>query len=969
MTQSLLLIPLLLTGAAAIVATVYHRTGLRDRLSITALTLILAVAPLGAFVLLFLQVPALSDGEILQWAWAWMPSYDLSITFYVDSLSALFALLVTLIGTLVIIYAGQYFKGDNTAGRFVAYMFLFMTSMLGLVMAGDVITLFIFWEGTSITSFLLVAYKAKYAEARKGAFRALFITGGGGIVMLAGLLFVASAAGGTDWQTILASGDLIRSDEFYLAMLLLVAFGAFTKSAQWPAHIWLPGAMSAPTPASAYLHSATMVKAGIYLLARMHPALGSTEAWYWLLTGFGLITMLTGAYLGLKQNDLKALLAYSTISQLGVLVMLIGQDIPEAFKALVIGIIAHALYKSSLFLIAGIIDHETGTRDIRRLGGLRKVMPFTFVIGTIGALSMAGLPPLFGFLAKETLLAAAVHPTLPPLVATLLPWASVAAGALLLAQSGLLVYETFLGQPKDESIHAHEAPRLMWLMPAIPALMSLVVSVLPEAQQEAEFLASAAGNAFGGEVKVSLALWTGLNIPLLLSVVAITLGSILFVFRHRVRAWQDRLSPGWSFNQVYDGALALIDKSAWLATRLQMGRLRLYLMVMLSSVVLLVIIFGRNATLPAATAFSMPTLSFTGEVILLRAFSLLLVVVAALATVVLKRDFYAILAVTASGLAMALLFLLEPAPDVALVQVVVDILSLVILVLALARLPRLQRRRAQDITDSTRGSRRATLPDAIVSGAIGLVVALMAFVALTSRPRESIVTPFFQENAKPLVAAADVVGAIIVDFRALDTLIEIAVFAMAGLGVFTLLTFAARKHGDHSAETEQPPRRIFNTRGIGGQNISPFIRVPAAVTLPLSIVLAITHMMYGHDQPGDGFTAGVIIGLAISLWYVVFGYEDTRRRIRWLRPSRMIAFGILLAIATAMITAFINGAFFSNVDFGAMINLPLPNGFYISSSFLFEVAICLTVLGSVVHMLNALGHPGEEEPSFTEPSH
>ena len=420
-------------------------------------------------------------GAIFTWQWEWLPSLGLSLGFYVDDLSLFFGLLITFIGTLVIVYTGQYFKGDRGAWRFLTYLLLFMVSMLGIVMAGDVLTLFIFWEGTSILSFLLVAYKSDSKAARQGAFRALLITGGGGIALLIGALFLSYVAGGTDYTTILSSGDVLRSSEFYTVILVLIALGAFTKSAQFPFHFWLPGAMSAPTPASAYLHSATMVKAGIYLLARLNPALGFTESWFWLLTITGGITMVTGAYLGLKQNDLKGLLAYSTISQLGILVMLIGQDIAIAYKALVVGILAHALYKSALFLVAGIVDHETGTRDMRRLGGLAKVMPFTFIAALLAALSMAGLPPMFGFLAKETLLATTmgVHPSLTPFAAELIRWSAVVAGALMLAQAGLLIWETFLGKAKDPTVQGHEAPIPMWLAPAIPAALSIILAIIP----------------------------------------------------------------------------------------------------------------------------------------------------------------------------------------------------------------------------------------------------------------------------------------------------------------------------------------------------------------------------------------------------------------------------------------------------------------------------------------------------------
>lgn len=962
--DTLLLLPvgLILLGAA--IAALFGLPSLNDRLSTSRLSWLLAVFPLSAFVLLAGLVPRLNDGEVFAWQIEWLPSLGVSVGFYVDSLAALFGLIITLIGVLVIIYGGQYFKGDQSAWRFQTYMLLFMASMLGLVLAGDVLTLFIFWEGTSMVSFLLIAYKTKDEAARQGAFRALFITGGGGIALLAGLLVVSSVAGSTQFATILTSGDILRASPLYLVMLALISFGAFTKSAQFPAHIWLPGAMSAPTPASAYLHSATMVKAGIYLMARMNPALGATEPWFWLLTLAGLTTMLAGAYLGLKQNDLKALLAYSTVSQLGVLMMLIGQDIAEAYKALVIGIVAHALYKSALFLVAGIVDHETGTRDIRRLGGLRRVMPFTFAVAAVAALSMAGLPPLFGFLAKETLLATAIHPTLPPIIGTLLPWASVLAGALILAQAGLFVGETFLGKPKDPAIHGHEAPAAMWLMPAIPALISVVFSLLPGIGEEGVFLAGAATAAYGDTVKVSLELWHGINVPLLLSIVAVTLGSIIFYFRRPIRARMDRLLPELSFNAVYHGVLTGIDRSSAFATRLQSGSLRVYLTIIIASMSALVIIIANRTLIPDLSQASPPQMALTGATGLLRLLALLVTVGAALFTVLLRRDFAAVMAMTAAGLGMAILFVLEPAPDVALVQIVVDLLATVVLVIALTRIPREQRASAQKMADNElrgrdRGSLLRDLAVALVAGAI---VASVTFVALTSRPRQSLVTPYYEANAKTETGATDVVGAIVVDFRQLDTLIEITVFSAAGLAAYMLLRYASRKYGDTGRQVEGNPDPIglkFNTLGIGGRQTSPFIRIGAAVVFPVAMILAFVHMMYGHDQPGDGFTAGVILSLAVGLWYFVYGYAETRQRIFWLRGAPLISGGILLAIMTGIASALLTGNVMGNVDYGEMIGLPLPGGFHISSSFLFEVSICLAVLGSVALLLDAFGHPGD----------
>ncbi len=959
--EPVLYTPLLAALAGVLVAAAAGMPALNRRLSVTRLCWLLALAPLSAFGLLLVFVAALGSGDAFIWRFEWIPSLGLSLGLYFDHLSALFALLVTGIGTLVVIYAGYYFKSDERPWgewRFLAYLLLFMTAMLGLVMAGDVITLFIFWEGTSVTSFLLIAYKTKDEAARRGAFKSLFITGGGGIGLLIGLLLVSHVSGSSDLADILVSGDLLRDSALYPAMLGLIALGAFTKSAQAPFHIWLPDAMSAPTPASAYLHSATMVKAGIYLLARLNPALGFTDLWFWLLSVFGLTTMLAGAYLGLKQNDLKALLAYSTISQLGVLVVLIGQDTEIAFKALVIGVLAHALYKSALFLVIGIVDHETGTRDLRRLGGLARTLSFSFAIAGMAALSMAGLPPLFGFLAKETLLATVTHPNVPTLVDFVFPAAAVLAGAFVLAQAGMLLWDTFLGTPRDPKIRGHEAPWAMLLAPAIPALLSLAVGLLPEPALLARFLAEAAAAVFGAEVKVSLAVWTGITVPLLLSVVAVSLGTGLLITRSRVRAWQMQIGEQWSVNTLFAGLLNLIDRAAALATRLQSGRLRSYLAVILLGMVALVAGFGGLSGWESLTALSLPDFDFQGEVAVLRVFALLVTVAAAAATVVLRRDFSAIVALGASGLAIAVLMVLEPAPDVALVQVVVDILTMVVLVLALTRLPREQRQRADAL--ASQQSQTGLVRDALVALASGSVVAVTTLVALTSRPRESAVTPFYEEAAKALTGSKDIVGAIIVDFRAQDTLIEIVVFSVAGLGVYTLLRYAARKSGQRAEASSPPIVSHLPTLGIGGPETSAFVHALAYVSLPLSMLIAVIHTIYGHDQPGDGFTAGVIVSLALGFWYVVFGYDEVRRRLRWLRPAPLIGGGLLLGIVSAVTAALVSDSFLAHVDFGQRLGLGLPQGFNLSTSFLFEVAIGLAVIGSAAYMIDTLGHPGKE---------
>jgi multicomponent K+:H+ antiporter subunit A len=970
MAEQTLLIPLLACIVGTILAALAGHPAINRRLTMVQLGWLVGLTPIVAFAAIIAQLPAIQHGDVVEFAITWMPSLDMQASLYLDNLSALFGLLVTSIGVLVIVYAGYYFKKDQTAWLFICYMMMFMASMLGLVMAGDVITLFLFWEGTSLTSYLLIGYKYKDDEARRGAFKALFITAGGGIPLLAGLLFIASISGGTDYATILGSGSLLTASPWYIVLLLLVAFGAFTKSAQVPAHIWLPDAMSAPTPASAYLHSATMVKAGIYLMARLNPALGGTDAWFWLLASFGLVTMVVGAYLGLKQHDLKALLAYSTISQLGALMMLIGFDNPDAFKALIIGIVAHALYKSALFLIAGIVDHETGTRDLRRLGGIRKEMPYTMAVGTLAALSMAGLIPLFGFLAKETLLVTVLGPMVSDLVQPVFIVAAVFTGAFLLAQSGMLIYDTFFGEQGDPSVHAHEAPYGMVLAPAIPAVMSLGLGLLGlfviEPVGLIGLLAGAAQSAYGANVSLSLALWHGFNLPLLLSVIAIIVGAVVFYYRQPVRQLQNQINRDFSLNALHEGALKLIDGGAYAVTRTQYGYLRHYLAVMLMAMGGLIIVFNALPAFPALGQLTMLEISFAGELRILRALMVILSAITAVMTIFLDRDLPAILALGASGFAVAVVMILEPAPDVALVQVVVDILAVVILVLALTRLPRPQRARAHELTFEQ--SRPSLIRDTILAVGSGLVMTLLVLNALVTRPfRESLVTPSFEEMAVN-VSAADIVGAILVDFRAFDTFMEVVVFCVAGMGAYMLLRYAARTAGDKGDDAPMQfygpmaLRLAAHIKGIGGTQSSPFLQVLAYALLPLSILLALIHLMYGHDQPGDGFTAGVIVSLAVAFWYVIFGYTYTRKHLWWLQPAYFIGGGFLLIVISGGVAAFFNGYFLSHVNFSTLWTLPTPRGFYISTAFLFELAICLGVVGGVLFVIDTLGHPEDDDP-------
>ena len=484
-----------------------------------------------------------------------------------------------------------------------------------------------------------------------------------------------------------------------------------------------------------------------------------------------------------------------------------------------------------------------------------------------------------------------------------------------------------------------------------------MIGLLPEPQFLADFLARAAAAAYGAKVKVSLALWTGINVPLILSAVAVSLGILIFWQKHRIRPAMQAILPDLSANILFTAVIGGLDRLAHTATRLQGGRLRVYLSIMMVSMALLVGLMAGASSLDIFRESS-PVLNI-GGLNSLRLFTMVILVISALVSVFLKRDLHAVIAASVSGLGVAIWMALEPAPDVALVQIVVDILSTVILILGLNIIPRAQRQRAAEFTRLQ--SRPGLIRDAFVAGIAGLIMMGITLAALNTRPRLSQVSPFYIENAKPLTGAKDIVGAIVVDFRALDTMIEILVFSLAGLGIYTLLHYAARKGGEHSHETRTRLIPAGSPQGIHGLPTSAFLHTLAYVTLPLAAILGITHMMYGHDQPGDGFTAGVIISLAIALWYMLFGYSETRRKLPWLNRNTMIASGLTLALVNALGGAVFGSGVLAPVDYGKLLSLSLPPGFYLTNSFLFEVSICLTVMGAAALILDNLGHPREED--------
>ena len=727
-----------------------------------------ALLPLGLTLFFVSQIQTVAAGGVVTWSFDWVPSLGVPISFYIDGLALVMALLVAGIGTCVYLYAGRYLAGDEGLLRFYVWVTLFMLSMLGLVTSGNVLTLFVFWELTSISSYLLIGYKHKEEYARDAALQALLITGGGGLALLAGLLLMGGVAGSYDLVTLLGSGDVLKSHPLYAAMLVLILVGAFTKSAQFPFHFWLPGAMAAPTPVSAYLHSATMVKAGVFLLARINPALGGTALWTSLLVAFGATTMVLGAFLAWQQRDLKRILAYSTVSALGTLVLLIGIGTPVALKAAIVFLVVHSLYKGALFLVAGAVDHATGSRDVTLLSGLARAMPWTAGAGALAALSMAGLPPFFGFVGKELIYEATLY---APTWVVILTVAAVVANVFNVVVAGLVALRPFWGTSSAHAEHAHEGGFFMILGPAFLATLGLLAGLF--LTPVSNLFVSPAVSALAGEsTKIKLSLWHGINPMLGLSVLTVALGAVVYQFRTQLS------SPITAFTtwieaapaQVYQFALdGLKGGSVAVTRRLQTGNLRRYVRVVLLTV--LVLVGGALVVGSTWPQFSQPLDVRFHEVVLA------LVMLAA--AFVVTRTTSRLIAVTSLGVVgfgMSIFFVLLGAPDLAMTQFAVETLTVLLFVLVLYRLPRFA---------SLTGAGDKVI-DGIVAVAGGLLMALVVLVSI-DLPHPSTLTTYFAENSLALANGRNVVNVILVDFRSLDTLGEIIVLAIAATGVYALM--------------------------------------------------------------------------------------------------------------------------------------------------------------------------------------
>jgi multicomponent K+:H+ antiporter subunit A len=867
-------------------------------------------------------------GETIVQHLPWIPEAGIAITLRLDGLGLLFALLILCIGLLVILYARYYLAEGDCLGRFYAYLLLFMGSMLGIVLSENLILLLIFWEMTSLSSFLLISYWGGRAEARRGARMALTVTGLGGLALLGGFLLLGEIAGSYELSDILTLGDQLRAHPLYTPMLVLILLGAFTKSAQFPFHFWLPHAMAAPTPVSAYLHSATLVKAGIFLLARLFPVLSGTATWTWLVMGTGVLTLLIGAWFALFKHDLKGLLAYSTISHLGLITLLFGLGTPLAAVAGVFHVINHAIFKASLFMAAGIIDHECGTRDMRRINGLWRFMPYTGTLAMVAAASMAGVPLFNGFLSKEMFFGEAVsffeeHPW-----GWLLPTFVVIAGALAVAYSLRFIHDVFFnGDPVDLPRTPHEPPFWMRVPVEVLVALCLLVGILP-AFTVAPWLGIAVPAVLQAPAPdYSLAIWHGINAPFLMSLAALLGGIVLYAGRQPAFRIAARLEGRLDARAVYDWALArALAVAAGLTGRLDNGSLqRMVLLLILSA-----LIFGAAGILGGGAKLtgSRPVLE-TDWVSLLSAVGMVL---AAVATVALhRRRLVALIVIGAVGLLLALIFVKFSAPDLALTQLSVEVVTIVLLLLALYFLPQ------EDPPDSTRPRRVRDLALATLAG--GGAAALTW--GILTRPVETI-SGYFLANSVPGGGGSNVVNVILVDFRGYDTLGEISVLALAGLGIYAMLKDLRLPGPDDDAMG-----RPWNW------DAHPTILAALArLLLPLALMVSVFIFLRGHNQPGGGFIAGLVTAVALILQYLSNGVEWTQARLSS-NVHPVIGFGLLIATLTGLASLAFGYPFLTSTF--THVHWPIVGEFELASAALFDLGVYLAVVGATLLILVHLG--------------
>lgn len=755
----------ILTLSPFLIAALALSVGNRKRLAAA-----LAIWPAFLAVYFGVTLGSVATAGAIRSSLPWAESLGLTLSFHADGLGLLFAIVITAVGALIVVFSSQYFEGDPRVGRFLATLFAFMGSMLGVVLADNLFALFVFWELTGFTSFLLIGFDQERPESRRSALQALIVTGTGGMGLLAAAVLIEIATGAHDFSAITTSGDAVRSSGAYMWIAGLILVAAFTKSAQAPFHFWLPNAMAAPTPVSAYLHSATMVKAGLYLVARMTPLLGGTTFWIALTVSVGAITSVAGAWRAVVETDLKRVLAYSTVSALGLIMMLLGLGTETAVTAALVYLLAHATYKGTLFLVAGTLEHETGTRDVRELGGLRQAMPVTALAGLLAACSMAGAPLLLGFVGKELVYGALADAGQTWSMALL---AFTVLASVLLGVAGLIAgVSPFAGTPKGPA-PAHAVPAALAAPPFLLAAVGLIAGIFPALIDIPASLATT--STVGRNSQTHLALWHGFNLVLLLSVLTLGATAVLYPLRTGLR---NRLWPrSLGMERMYTGTLRALDAlSARALPALQGGSLRSYVLVLILTAALL--------TTAALVWRGLPPVPQLTEVRAGEAAVSLMTMAGAISAVRARSTIAAVLSLGVTGYGVALTFLFFGAPDLAMTQFSVETLTAVIFTMVFYHFRRFRSLSPQLLR----------LRDLFVAVLFGSTLALILVLVGTTPTPERLGT-YFAQNSAVLAHGRNIVNVILVDFRALDTLGEITVLATAAIGVRALLQIGRKDSG------------------------------------------------------------------------------------------------------------------------------------------------------------------------------
>ncbi|MBR0645617.1 monovalent cation/H+ antiporter subunit A [Plastoroseomonas hellenica] len=901
---------------------------------------------LAVLLMVWLCYPAVAAGQVLRTEIPWVPTLGLDLVLRMDGFASVFAAMVAGIGFLVVLYARYYMAPEDPVPRFFAFLLAFMGAMMGLVLSGNLIQLVFFWELTSLFSFLLIGYWQHSAAARDGARMALTVTATGGLALFAGVLVLGHIVGSYDLDRVLASGDRVREHPLYLLALGLILAGALTKSAQFPFHFWLPQAMAAPTPVSAYLHSATLVKAGIFLMARLWPVLAGTDAWFWTVGTAGLATLLLGAYVAIFQHDMKGLLAYSTISHLGLITLLLGLNSELAMVAAIFHTLNHATFKASLFMAAGIIDHETGTRDIRRLSGLNRSMPFTARLALVAAAAMAGVPLLNGFISKEMFFTEALTATTGTftLLHAALPIAATIASIFAVTYSLRFVHGAFFGPDTDALPKTpHEPPQWMRVPVEVLVFGCMVVGILPAATI-GPFLDVAVRSVLGGATpEYSLAVWHGFNLPLIMSLGALAGGVLLYLLlqRHLNAGVEGTpLLERWDGRRIFDDVMVFLSWRFARTLERLLGTRRLQMQLRL----LVILGFVAAAWALSPHGLRPGPVAMTG---IDPAIAIIWAVGAACAIGAAYQAKYhrlaALILLGGVGLVTCMTFIWFSAPDLALTQLLVEVVTTVLLLLGLRWLPRrIESRGAGDLRARLRRWR-----DIIIAAVAGAGLSALSYATMTRASPDGI-SRFFLERAYSEGGGTNVVNVILVDFRGFDTLGEIVVVGVVALTVFALL----RRFRPARESIEVPEQQ----RDEEGSRDGDWLMIPAVIMrllFPAIGVIAIYLLLRGHDLPGGGFVAGLTFSVAIILQYMAGGARWVEDRLR-VHPLRWMAAGLLLAAGTGIGAAVFGRpfltSFFAYADLGWLGKLPM------ASAMVFDIGVFALVFGATVLILIAIAH-------------